>query len=156
MKSLKNSLIIILLFISTVTIYSQPTWVAPYPTASNINAANCDLNVKLTNLTGDVTVYYIVWRFQRVSIKTDVKAWAINPSSCPDYPNTMLGGGYFTYNLGDAGTVKSVFFGNLLPNRPANQANFTVEYGGGSLTTTAATPTFSNPACPTSVMSTMN
>jgi len=113
--------------ISLNTTFAQPTWVNPYPTVTNIGPTSCDLNVNLTNLTGDVTVYYIYWRFPRVSPNTDVKAWALDPSSAPLYPGTMLGGGFFTYNLADDGTVISALFEDLIPNRPSNQVNVTVD-----------------------------
>jgi hypothetical protein len=129
------------------TTLSQPTWVATYPNITDATALNCNLNVNLTNLTGDVTVYYIFWRFPRVSPNTDVKAWALDPSSAPLYPSTMLGGGSYTYSLADDGTVITTFFGDLLPNKPTNQVNVTVEYGAGLLTPTVG-PQFANPACP--------
>ncbi|HUX56309.1 MAG TPA: hypothetical protein VMV77_05005, partial [Bacteroidales bacterium] len=139
---------IVSLFILTIgsTFGQVPVWTATYPSVTNITAVNCNVNANLTNLPGNVTVYYIIWRFPRVSVPADVKAWALSPASCPDYPGTMLGGGSITYNLGDAGTTKSAFFEPLLPGRPTNQANFTVEYGAGLLLPTAA-PMFANPNC---------
>ena len=107
MKSLKNSLIIILLLISTAT-FSAPTWVAPYPTVTNINAVNADLNVRFDNVTGLVTIYYITYRYTEAdATAANIKLWSANP---PD-PGTgpFSGGGSFTYNVGDMGTVKTSF-----------------------------------------------
>jgi PKD repeat protein len=60
----------------------------------------------------------------------------------------MLGGGSITYNLADDGTIISSFFDGLLPNRPANEVNLTIEYGAGILTPTTSFQ-FATPECPT-------
>jgi len=134
----------LILFVNYTT--AQPVWVNPYPNVIDVNAANGLLNVNLTNLTGDITIYYIVYRFNANATAPTIKARSSDP---PD-PGIggFRGGGSFTYSLADDGTVMQVMFENLIPNIATNTILIAVEYAPDTFIAVQKI-NFSTPACPT-------
>jgi len=123
MKAIRLFTIVSLFFLTTGSTLGIPIWTATYPKVSNINALNGILQVNLTNLTGNVTVYYTVY-----NIDTDDTPAGIKTASSMPPSGAFRGGGSFTYALGDAGTTINRLFENLIPSRPTNTILVTVEY----------------------------
>ena len=142
MKAPKFFAIVSLLILTTGSAFGQvPVWTATYPSLSNISALNAVLNVNLTNLPGDVTVYFTVYSILAGDTPAGVKAASGNLPS-----GAFRGGGSFTYTTGNSGTTISQFFENLFPSKPTNTILITVEYAP-NVFLPVKTIVFATPAC---------
>ena len=143
MKAPKFFAIVSFFILTTGSAFGQvPVWTATYPSVSNISALNGVLNVNLTNLPGNVTVYYTVYTVLAGDTPADVKANSSLPPS-----GAFRGGGSFTYTTRKfRNHNKSVYLRILFQVNQPILSLITVEYAPNIFLPVKAV-VFATPAC---------